>query len=392
MEFHAGTTQLIQMLRKGHHGVQLDAEAWDRLATWIDLNAPCHGTWSEVTPIRDGQRQRRIELQKLYCGVVQDAEETPDEDPPAVPPIVPVRAEPERPTVTLAGWPWTAEEAQRRQASVGELERRVDLGGGIRLQLVRIPVGIFVMGDAAGAEDESPQTAVAIDKPFWLGKFEITNGQFAQFDPQHDSRFEHRSSWIFSEEYLGWPLNRPDQPVVRVSWQQAMDFCRWLSQRTGMQFSLPTEVQWEYACRAGTATPLWYGGLGSDFSAVANMADYNLRDWAYQGWRPKSPDLYLRDDRFNDAALVTAEVGRYEPNPWGLYDLHGNAAEWTRSLYAPYPYRDDDGRNDPAADGQRVVRGGSWFDRPERCRSAFRLAYEPYQPVFNVGFRVVCEP
>jgi formylglycine-generating enzyme required for sulfatase activity len=75
-----------------------------------------------------------------------------------------------------------------------------------------------------------------------------------------------------------------------------------------------------------------------------------------------------------------------------LHDLHGNAAEWTRSQYAAYPYRDDDGRNDPAAPGQRVVRGGSWFDRPQRCRSAFRLAYEPYQRVFNVGFRVVCEP
>ena len=220
--------------------------------------------------------------------------------------------------MTLAGWPWAAEEAQRRQAAGGESERSVDLGAGVRLQLVRIPAGSFVMGDAEGAEDENPQTAVAIEKPFWLGKFEVTNRQFAQFDPQHDSRFEHRSSWIFSEEYLGWPLNRPDQPVVRVSWQQAMDFCHWLSQRTGMQFSLPTEAQWEYACRAGTATPLWYGGLDSDFSSVANIADYSLRDWAYQGWRPRSPDLYLRDDRFDDGALVTAEVGSYRPNPWGL--------------------------------------------------------------------------
>jgi formylglycine-generating enzyme required for sulfatase activity len=260
------------------------------------------------------------------------------------------------------------------------------------LELVRIPAGSFVMGDAEGAQDENPQTIVSIDKPFWLGKLEVTNRQFAQFDPQHDSRFEHRSSWIFSEEYLGWPLNRPDQPVVRVSWQQALDFCRWLSQRTGMPFSLPTEAQWEYACRAGTATPLWYGGLDSDFSAVANVADDSLRNWAYQGWRPRSPDLYLRDARFDDGALVTTEVGHYSPNPWGLHDLHGNAAEWTRSRYVPYPYRDDDGRNDPAAAGLRVVRGGSWFDRPERCRSSFRLPYEPYQRIFNVGFRVVCEP
>ena len=93
MEFHAGTTQLVQMLRKGHHGVQLDAEAWDRLTTWIDLNAPCHGTWSEVTPIGGGQRERRIELQKLYCGVAQDAEEMPDTNLPAVQPVMPVSTE-----------------------------------------------------------------------------------------------------------------------------------------------------------------------------------------------------------------------------------------------------------------------------------------------------------
>ena len=392
LEFHAGTTHLVQMLRKGHHGVQLDAEAWDRLVTWIDLNAPCHGTWSEVTPIGGGQQTRRLELQKLYCGITRDAERLPEVEPPAVRPILPATVEVVRPALTLADWPWSAEEAQRRQAAGGELERRVDLGDGVSLQLVWIPAGRFVMGDAAGAGDENPQAVVAIDKPFWLGKFEVTNGQFSRFDSEHDSRFEHRSSWIFSEEYLGWPLNGPDQPVVRVSWHQAMDFCRWLSQRTGMPCSLPTEAQWEYACRAGTATPLWYGDLESDFSTVANMADASLRDWAYQGWRPRSPDLYPRDDRFDDGALVTVAAGSYRPNPWGVCDLHGNAAEWTRSRYVSYPYGADDGRNDPAAAGQRVVRGGSWFDRPQRCRSAFRLGYEPHQRVFNVGFRVVCEP
>jgi len=392
LEFHAGTTHLVQMLRKGHHGVQLDAEAWDRLITWIDLNAPCHGTWSEVTRISGGQQTRRIELQQRYCGVTRDAEQLPEIESPPVQPVLPTAREAARPAVTLAGWPWPAGEAQRRQAVEGPTERDVDLGAGVRLQLVRIPAGRFVMGDSAGEQDENPQTVVTIDEPFWLGKFEVTNRQFAQFDPGHDSRFEHRSSWIFSEEYLGWPLNRPGQPVVRVSWQQAMEFCRWLSQRTGMRCSLPTEAQWEYACRAGTATPLWYGDQDGDFSAVANVADASLREWADQGWRPRSPDLYPRDDRFDDGALVAVETGSYRPNPWGLYDLHGNVAEWTRSQCVSYPYRDDDGRNDPTAAGPRVVRGGSWFDRPQRCRSAFRLGYEPYQRVFNVGFRVVCEP
>jgi formylglycine-generating enzyme required for sulfatase activity len=88
---------------------------------------------------------------------------------------------------------------------------------------------------------------------------------------------------------------------------------------------------------------------------------------------------------------VTSEVGRYRPNIWGLHDLHGNAAEWTCTTYAAYPYRDDDGRNDARSGDRKVVRGGSFFDNPARCRSGFRLAYPSWQRVFNVGFRVICE-
>jgi len=83
--------------------------------------------------------------------------------------------------------------------------------------------------------------------------------------------------------------------------------------------------------------------------------------------------------------------GKYRPNAWGLYDVHGNVAEWTRSTYQPYPYRPDDGHEDAQAAGRKVVRGGSWRDRPKRCTSSFRLSYQPYQAVYNVGFRVVCE-
>ena len=123
----------------------------------------------------------------------------------------------------------------------------------------------------------------------------------------------------------------------------------------------------------------------------ANMADRTIRELAYGGWRPKSPDLTPRDDRFDDGALVTADVGGYRPNPWGLYDLHGNAAEWTRSSLRPYPEGPDRTGRDADRSPEKVVRGGSWYDRPRRCRSAFRLGYPPYQRVFNVGFRVVCE-
>jgi formylglycine-generating enzyme required for sulfatase activity len=225
-----------------------------------------------------------------------------------------------------------------------------------------------------------------------MARCEISNEQFKQFDNRHDSRFEHRSSWIFSEEYVGWPLNRPRQPVVRVSWHEAMAFCRWLSAKLGETVSLPTEAQWEYACRAGTSTPLGYGDLDADFSRFANLGDVSLRRIAEDGWRPRSPDLVPRDNRFNDGALVTAEVGSYQPNAWGLCDMHGNASEWTRTAHRPYPYLAEDGREELAAEGNRVVRGGSWRDRPKYCRSAYRYAYPPYQKVFNVGFRVIIEP
>lgn len=285
-----------------------------------------------------------------------------------------------------------AGEAAQRQAAAGPVTHRsIELGDGVSLELVRIPAGSFVMGDPDGAPDEQPPAAVAIDRPFWMGRCEVSNRQFARFDPKHESRYEHRGSWIFGEEYLGYPLDGPSQPVVRVSWHQAMAFCRWLSERTGLSFTLPSEAQWEYACRAGTQSPFSYGGLDADFSPWANLADVTIRDLAYKSWSPRTPDLVPRDTRFTDRALVSAGVGSYRPNAWGLADLHGNVAEWTRSIYRPYPYREDDGRSAPEATGPKVVRGGSWRDRPDRCRSAFRLSYAPYQKVFNVGFRVVCE-
>jgi formylglycine-generating enzyme required for sulfatase activity len=234
------------------------------------------------------------------------------------------------------------------------------------------------MGDPNGAPDEREQRAVRIERPFWMAKCEVSNEQFARFDPTHDSRFEHRSSWWFDQEYTGWPLNRPKQPVVRVSWEEAAAFCRWLSQKVGEEVSLPSETQWEWACRAGTSTPLNYGDLNTDFSTFANLGDANLRKLADEGWRPKSPDLVPKDSRFDDGALVTREVGSYQPNAWGLHDMHGNVAEWTRSDYG--------------ASGKKVVRGGSWRDRPRLCRSASRWGYDPWQKVYNVGFRVIIAP
>jgi formylglycine-generating enzyme required for sulfatase activity len=390
MEFHADTSELVQMLQRGHHNVKLDAEAWDRIITWIDLNAPCHGRWSDVTRIPGNQCARRLELRKLYGGILDNFEEMPeietDYDLPT--PIIPVEPELKCEPVSVPGWPLSHETARRAQASTGTVARSIDLGGGVKIDLVRVPAGEFVMGSIEGEINERPAAAVKVPKTFWIAKCEISNEQYARFDPAHESRFEHRTSWIFSEEYLGWRLDRPRQPVVRVSCNEAEAFCRWLSAKLGEKVSLPTEAQWEYACRAGTDSPLWYGGLDSDFSEYANLGDASLRRLADEGWRPKSPDLVPKESRYNDRNLVTADCASYKPNAWGLFDMHGNAAEWTSTAYRPYPYSFGDGREEPGPEEKRVVRGGSWRDRPKYSRSGSRLAYPPYQKVFNVGFRI----
>jgi formylglycine-generating enzyme required for sulfatase activity len=399
LEFHADTTELVQLLKRGHYGVKLDAEAWDRLITWIDMNCVYHGTWSEELAKPGQQAVRRRELLKLYGGV--------DSDPEAVVPTQPYQSA--TPPLNLAdqlacrkpagdaraeGWPFDAAEAQRRQSAAGNVTRKtLDLGDGLALELALIPAGEFLMGSADGEDDERPLAHVRIEKPFWMAVREIDNRTFNKFDATHDSRIEDKNAYQFGVH--GYPANRPEQPVVRVSWQQAMAFCRWLSARTGQKFTLPTEAQWEYACRAGAGTPFSYGGLDTDFSKHANFADAKLSEFASDPYTVDVPlknptpfdDWLPKDKRFNDGALLTVAPGKYLANAWGLHDLHGNAAEWTRTTYQPQP-ADGEG---PAA-GRKVVRGGSWHDVPRRGTASFRLSYQPWQRVYNVGFRVICEP
>ena len=215
---------------------------------------------------------------------------------------------------------------------------------------------------------------------------EVTNELFACFDSAHDSGVESKHAYQFGVR--GYPVNGARQPVVRVSFDDAMAFCRWLSAKTGRKFTLPTETQWEYACRAGTVTAFSFGGMDQDFSPFANLADRSLRKWATDPYtvdkplaRPTKYDDWIpKDARFDDGALLSRDVGGYRPNAFGLHDMHGNVAEWTRSNQG----------GTTTGSRRMVVRGGSWRDRPHRARSAARLGYRPWQKVFNVGFRVVC--
>jgi len=379
-EYHADTATLVHMLEGGHHGVRLDAEAWDRLITWIDLGTPAQGTWHEIVgekkvyPMRD----RRRAMMKRYAGI--------DEDPEAIPPAEVL----ERAFIVPPPDPPIRLEAGVRRLEVDRPRRSIDLGNGLALELVLIPAGTFVMGDADGVANQRPPTCLEVESGFWIGCCEISNEQYAQFDPKHNSRLEGGDFLQFSIEERGYPVNAPQQPVCRVSWNEAMAFCAWLSERTGEEFTLPDEAVWEYACRAGTATPLWYGAVDVDFARYANLADASLRHvdtfapWSLPSgaiplWRPTAENV-------NDGFRVSAPIGSFEANPWGLHDMHGNVAEWTVTTYKGW--RPEAG--DCGVVGKKVVRGGSWYDHPKRAGSGYRIAYAPWQRVFNVGFRVVC--
>ncbi len=399
MEYHASTSPLIQMLRKGHHGVKLNAEAWDRLYTWIDLNAPHRGMW-------DNQRyeKRRLELAKLYAGLTDNPEDEfrkalsdPALNTPAKP-IMPNRpAKPAPDGLTAPGFPFDAAKAKAMQGAAAATE--LSLGDGVTMKFVPIPAGRLVMGSQDGYPDEAPRAVVKIKKPFLMGVCEVTNKQYSSFDPEHDTRYLDETGK--DHAVPGYIANHDDQPVARISWQEAMRFCKWLSQKTGRRATLPTEAQWEWAARAGTAGQFYYGDANTDFSPFANLADAERRNM-YVSWnggskihvRKPYPANYLfplRDDRFKDNWFVVDFVGQCKPNAWGLKDMIGNATEWTRSSYRPYPYKPDDGRNGGDASEAKVVRGGSWFDRPKTAGASFRLPYESYQKVFNVGFRVIIE-
>ena len=197
----------------------------------------------------------------------------------------------------------------------------------------------------------------------------------------------------------GYDMNNPSFPVIRVSWKKAEEFCQWLSKKTGKKVSLPTEAQWEFAARGGKGSPFFFGEKDADFSQYANLGDVTLRELAVTGVDPqpmKNPNRYWdfvpRDEKFNDKVLHLAPVATYTPNAFHLYDMIGNVAEWTQSKSRKYPYRDDDGRNatDDGSDN-RVIRGGSWRERPKRSTSSWRWVYPGWRSVYNVGFRVVVE-
>ncbi len=399
MEYHASTSQLVRMFKKGHYGVELDDQAWRQIYTWIDLNAPHRGAWNNGR-----YEKRRLELAALYAGLTDNpeleyrqamamlAKKTPVK--PITPKSTP-KVEPDR--LKADGFPFDAAKAKALQGDKASFE--VTLADGLAMKFVRIPAGSFVMGSQGGYADEAPRAVTKIDKPFWMGVTEVTNKQYEAFDAKHDTRYidEHGKDHATP----GYIANHYDQPVARVSWVEATAFCTWLAKKTHKTVALPTEAQWEWAARGGSEKQFFYGDKNTDFGPYANLADTTRSHMAggYPGGsrlrdRKPFPDkslFPLRDIRFRDNWFIVDYVAQCKPNPWGLMDMVGNVSEWTRSDYAAYPYKAADGRNAGSVTTAKVARGGSWDDRPKDAGSSVRFRYVSFQKVYDVGFRVIIE-
>ncbi|MGD1860995.1 MAG: SUMF1/EgtB/PvdO family nonheme iron enzyme [Leptolyngbyaceae cyanobacterium] len=260
--------------------------------------------------------------------------------------------------------------AQRQQAQAEYWVE--DLGDGIQLELVKIPGGRFQMGSPKSEsryDEERPQHQVTVPE-FWLGKFPVTQAQYQAVMGKNPSYFTDDGA---------------NRPVERVTWNDAVAFCQKLSQRAGPAYRLPSEAEWEYACRAGTTTPFHVGP-----TMTTDLANYRGTDWKYEGKTlhgnyGHGPKGIYREQ--------TTAVGQFSPNAFGLYDLHGNVWEWCQDVW-------HDSYDGAPADGaawlagsdqtQRILRGGSWLLIPGNCRSAFRFRLTPVGRYGDIGFRVVC--
>ena len=237
-------------------------------------------------------------------------------------------------------------------------ELTVDLGKGVKLEMVLIPAGEFLMGspdsDKVADSDEKPQHRVRITKPFYLGKYLVTQQQWEAVMGSNPSEFKG-----------------PKNPVEEVSWDDCQQYLDKLNKRQGnpaSKFVLPTEAQWEYACRAGSKTRYCFGD-----------DEKQLGEYAWYG---------------ANSGDKTHPVGEKKPNAWGLYDMHGNVWEWCQDWYdgGYYAKSPTDDPTGPATGSDRVDRGGSWFNPAWGCRSAGRNGYGPGFRDYFLGLRVSLVP
>ncbi len=260
-----------------------------------------------------------------------------------------------------------------------------DLGNGITLEMVAIPGGTFLMGTEdeeieklvkkfnwEGFGGERPQHEVTVPS-FFMGKYPITQAQWKAIASRTDLKV--KQDLDFKPAYF---KDRPDsdrRPVEQVNWYDAVEFCARLSKLTVREYRLPSEAEWEYACRAGTTTPFYFGE-----TITGELANYRASE-TYAG---EAKGEYREE---------TTPVGQFPPNAFGLYDMHGNVWEWCADTWHDnYDGAPTDGsawiKN--GDDNRSPLRGGSWYYFPNKCRSAYRFNYYRRGIGNNNGFRVVC--
>lgn len=264
----------------------------------------------------------------------------------------------------VLGAAWGARGAAATQPATqpsGELALKV--ANGVSIKLVLIPAGSFMMGSPPQEKDrsdnEGPRHEVKISKPFFIGVTPVTQKQW--------------KAVMGNEPWEGKYAQANDNNAASgVTWIEAMQFCNKLSARTGRRVRLPTEAQWEYACRAGTQTRFYYG----DDPDSALLGDY--------AWYDKNT--------FNIDQPYPHRVGQKKPNAWGLYDMHGNVNQWCTDWLGVYPSHAVTDPTGPAGGTMRVLRGGSFVIGPKYCRAAWRNRNIPGRRVIDNGCRVVVLP
>ena len=334
-------------------------------------------------------------------------------------------AQPKQPPADAAQQPADAKQPPADVAAT--TPREVSNSLGMKLEL--ISAGEFMMGSGESGEelasaypqyglkpewfsDEHPQHKVRITKPFYFSKYETTNADFQKFVDATgyktqaelpDTSDKGPGGWGFNQEshkfegrnpkydwrHPGFPVPE-NQPVVDITWNDAVAFCNWLSEKEGKKYRLPTEAEWEYAARAGTTTRYWPSNDPEELVKYANTADADFFE--------KFPNYYPKNKTLagHDGFALPAPVGSYPPNAFALCDIHGNVWEWTNDwygedYYSKSPVDDPQGPGPEPASPKKVRRGGAWHSAPLFTRIAFRNYNTLDSRYPNLGFRVVLD-